>query len=436
MSETQANEADHGGATAAAPTRAAERIEALDVLRGFALLGILLLNILGMGMHSAAYFYPGMGATGQPAVALDFLVFGTTDLFFEGAMRALFSMLFGAGIVLFTTGLRAKSGALHYRRTFWLLAFGLLDAYLLLWNGDILVVYALAGFLLYPARNASPRRLFIAAGVLLALIAALHTISYAGISGARAIHERIEAGETVSEQDREFATAWTDFRADNVPEQAAIAEELKARSDSYASAFAWNAPKFTEILLFVVPLFLLWDAVAMMLIGMALYKLGVLSAQRSKGFYRRLALAGFGLGLAVNLTEAWRAYQANYDVLAVFGYLQPSYDLGRLGLALGYLALVMLICKANWWPALRARLAAVGRLALTNYLMHSLIALILFTGAGFGLIGQVERPALYPIVFAIWALQLWFSPWWLARRRFGPVEWLWRTLTYGRRPGA
>ena len=125
-----------------APTSETSRIESLDVFRGFALLGILLLNIIGFGMLSPAYSNPGFDLQSSGAASLWAWV--TIELFAEGTMRCLFSILFGAGVVLFTTGESAKSGWIHYRRTFWLLMFGLFDAYILLWNGDILVAYALA----------------------------------------------------------------------------------------------------------------------------------------------------------------------------------------------------------------------------------------------------------------------------------------------------
>ncbi|MFP6615738.1 MAG: DUF418 domain-containing protein, partial [Candidatus Hydrogenedentota bacterium] len=123
---------------------------------------------------------------------------------------------------------------------------------------------------------------------------------------------------------------------------------------------------------------------------------------------------------------------SGYDFLNVFGVMQATYDVGRLGMALGYMGLVVWWCKGDKWIALRTRLSAVGRMALTNYLMHSLIALLLFTGTGFALVGELARWQLYPIMLAIWGFQLWFSPWWLSRHQFGPVEYVWRKLTYGR----
>ncbi|MEM7220819.1 MAG: DUF418 domain-containing protein [Pseudomonadota bacterium] len=419
--------------SAAAPVQAAERIEALDVLRGFALLGILLMNIVGMGMASGAYFSPLL-TTPPPGVA-DLVTWHVMEGFVEGAMRGLFSMLFGAGVVLFTTGARGKSARLHYRRTFWLLVFGLIDGFVLLWSGDILVNYAVAGALLYLVRDAKARSLLIGAGALFLVIALQHGAASWGLGMSRAAGAEVAAieaagGEATAEQ-LELAAAWPDFVADfgSTPEQ--IAAELAQRRGDVGSVYGWYAEEFIGTLLFVLPFVMLWDALAMMLVGMALFKLGVLNASRSDGFYWRMLLVGFGVGGAVNAYEGWHAFQNDYALQASFPFLQFTYDIGRFGMALGYLALVMLICRARAWPGLRARLAAVGRLALTNYLVHSLLAMFIFTGVGLALVGELARWQLYPIVLAIWALQLWLSPAWLARYSMGPIEALWRRLTYG-----
>ena len=152
------------------PVAASSRIESLDVLRGFALLGVLLLNILGFGMASIGYFHPFVGLGKNPE--LNYAIWGTVNLFFEGSMRGLFSMLFGAGIVMFTTGFGSHSGTgksawLHYKRTFFLLLFGIFDAYVLLWTGDILILYAIAGAILYPLRNTKPKTLLILSAIVL-----------------------------------------------------------------------------------------------------------------------------------------------------------------------------------------------------------------------------------------------------------------------------
>jgi uncharacterized protein len=423
---------------AAAPTTGAARIESLDVLRGVALLGILLLNILGFGLHSAGYFSPLIGMGDHPG--LNLAVWGGVNLFFEGAMRALFSMLFGAGVVMFTTGLGSTSGAvksgwLHYRRTFWLLAFGLFDAYVLLWTGDILIVYALCGALLYPLRKLSPKTLVILAGILLVLTSIMYEGIGLSMQSGRAAAEEIARDPAAAGDPEKQAMAgiWDEFSGDFQVDDTAQQEELAARRGSYPEVAAFSAGYMNETLLFVVPMFLFWDALAMMLLGMAFYRMGLLTGERSTRFYLRLTTWGFLVGLAANGWELARGFQTDFDIIVIFSYMQGTYHVGRLGMALGWMGLVMLICRGGLLAGLRRRLAAVGRMALTNYLMHSLICLFLFTGAGFGLVGELERWALYPIVFAIWALQLWLSPWWLDRCAFGPAEWLWRTLTYGAR---
>jgi uncharacterized protein len=318
--------------------------------------------------------------------------------------------------------------------------FGLLDAYILLWNGDILVTYALAGALLYLLRNRSAKTLFFIAATLIALMSLLHFVIGFGLKDAFDAHQRVVelevAGESesISERLRDGAAVWDEFVVDFEMSKQAVDAEVTDRTKSYASAFTWNAKKNNELYLFVSPAFLLWDALAMMLLGMALYKTGVLQATRSIAFYKRLMLSGFSLGLLINGYEVYRAYSTGFDIFMTFAQMQPTYHLGRLGIGLGYIGLLGWIVKRGYLQSLTSRLTSVGRMALTNYLMHSFICAIIFTGLGFGLLGQLQRVELYVVVIAIWLFQLWLSPIWLKQFRFGPVEWLWRTLTYGKAP--
>ena len=157
------------------PVAAADRIETIDVVRGFALLGILLLNILGFGLPFEAYSNPAVDGADT---GLNLWVFGTVDWLFEGVLRALFSLLFGAGVVMFATG---KSASHYYKRQLLLLGFGLVDAFVLLWLGDILVTYALAGMLLYFARDWSPKQLFIGAGVVFTYLALVYSSAFVAL---------------------------------------------------------------------------------------------------------------------------------------------------------------------------------------------------------------------------------------------------------------
>jgi len=417
------------------PTPPAERILLLDALRGLAVLGILLMNIIGFGLLSPSYSHPGFDV--PIALSPDLLAWATVEVIGEGCMRGLFSLLFGASLLLFTTGEGAKDAAVHYRRMGWLLVFGLIDAYLLLWFGDILVCYAICGALLYPLREARAGTLLVLALLVALLSTALYGALQLMLQAARDAQETLAAGSGSAELApaiQSAAAGWREFSAPYLAGPEAVQDELDRRQGSYTSAFAWNLPQVNSMLFFVNPVFLLWDALMMMLLGMALYRLGTLRGRASAGTVRWLMLGGFGVGLTVNGWEVTRAINSGLDIMSTFGQLQWSYHLGRLGMALGYLGLVAWLLRRGCLNALTRRLAAVGRMALSHYLLHSVVALFLFTGAGLGLVGELGRAQLYAVVLALWMLQLWLSPWWLARHRFGPLEYLWRLLTYLRIP--
>jgi uncharacterized protein len=179
----------------------------------------------------------------------------------------------------------------------------------------------------------------------------------------------------------------------------------------------------------------LWETIAMMLLGMALFKWEIFSARRSRRFYLILAAAGYCVGLSVNAMEIQFAMATDYALDWTSPYFTPTYQLGRLGTALGHIALVMLWCNSDSASRMKRILGDVGRLALTNYLTQSVLGLVLFTGVGFSLFGQLERTSLYLMVPCIWLFQLGFSAWWLKRFQFGPMEWIWRSLTYGKTYG-
>lgn len=411
-----------------APVTPNKRIEGLDVIRGFALLGILLLNILAFGLPFRAYTDPSVDGS---VAGIDFGVYFTVDLLFEGAMRALFSMLFGAGIALLASGGR---GAIYYRRQFLLLSIGLLDALVLLWTGDILVSYALAGMLLYACRNWRPRNLFMAAALVFVYLATVYALVFSALSTlpkeAAAIEERIASGVEVSAGDRALVQDWTELKADFDPPQHILDREALKFEGSYPEAFAANAQEVGAIYAEALPLLMIWDAAACMLLGMALFKTGVLQGQRSVRFYTLLATAGFVIGLAVNSFELSMKIGSGYAMQWTSGASMFTNDIGRVSMALGFASVALIACQRGWFASLRRGLAAVGRMALTNYILQSVFGLILFREFGFGLWNELARHQLYFIVAGEWIVSIWFSVWWLRRYRFGPLEWLWRSLTY------
>jgi uncharacterized protein len=183
-----------------------------------------------------------------------------------------------------------------------------------------------------------------------------------------------------------------------------------------------------------IPFWFLWRVGGLMLLGMALFKMDVLTAGRSAGFYVRMSLLGFGIGLPLTGLGVWMMHRSGFDPVAAQGVNAVPNYFGSLATALGWIGLVMLICKLGALPAVRTGLRAVGRMAFTNYLTQSLIAAFIFYGWGFGYWGQISRSGLMLIVVGVWALQIAWSLWWLARFRMGPLEWLWRWGSYGKRP--
>jgi len=421
---------------AAGPVPARDRIASIDTLRGVALLGILIMNIVAFGLVSYAYGNPIPDAA---LAGINFWTYVGVDLFFEGAMRAIFAMLFGASVILFTARGDGPAAAtsladLYYRRTILLILFGLCDAFLLLWPWDILYIYGVVGLFLFPLREVRASRLVVAVLVMLALSAAgeayrSQTLEEMQAEAAEA-QALLDDGRELEAEQQDAIDAWREELEWFRPSEQDIDKELALRRSGYFAVLAGQASDVIEAQSISVRSHLFWDALITMMLGMALYRYRVFDASRSRRFYGLMASLGFAVGLPVNAWELYRFIASDYDI---FASVVPTYDLGRLGCAFGFVGLVMLFCKSARWIRLKASLAAVGRMALTNYLLQSILCGIIFTGVGFGLVGELQRYQLYYVVAGVWLVQLVVSPLWLHHYRFGPVEWLWRSLTYGAR---
>ena len=420
--------------TGAGPVKHGERINSLDIMRGAALFGILLMNIAGMGLPRA-YNNPIMwgGAEG-----LDLLAWVTTNMFFEGTMRGMFSLLFGAGIILLTSRAEAKGNQIqiadiYYRRNILLVLFGMTHAYLLLWVGDILFYYGIAALFLFPLRKASPK-ILITLGISLNII--LFVWSYVEHNGLIETHSEYQAATLVQESDDELSEeqteaieTWEDIIKDSKPDEKKLQEIIDYRRGGYVGIVKNQAPIVFSIESESGYRFLVMDAMAFMLFGMALMKMGVLTLEKSRHFYWMLVLFGYGIGLVVNASEVRTIIDGGFDPLS-FSHAGRSYEIGRIAMTAGHLGVLSLFCSCNCLPWLKIRLAAVGRMALTNYIAHSVIVIFIFTGLGFGLFGALARHQLYYVVLGIWIFQLITSKIWLHHYRFGPLEWCWRSLTY------
>lgn len=355
------------------------RISNLDLLRGIAVLGILIMNAVSYGLPDAAYFNLRAGGTTS---SFDWAVGWFDEVFVDQKMMGLFSMLFGASIVLFADRANAndRNGTLlSVWRNVLLLGIGLLHS--LLWDGDVLTVYALCAPVLLLARRWKPRTLIVAGTGLMAATVVAAALAQASVpadgAGLRGF--------------------WTN-----------------------------SGPPMSD----AVGLFLIIDffgrALGMMLLGVASYRLGVIQGHRSPALYRRLVAIGFGVGIPLAaLGVALQAAHRYSPTVAVIGEVPNT--VATIPMTVGYLGL---ITRWNQRPdsALRRRIRAAGRMALTNYLSQTVIGIVVLRHAF--PFASLSRWQIAVFVAVIWVLELAWSQPWLARFQYGPVEWAWRSATY------
>jgi uncharacterized protein len=415
------------------PTRNQSRINALDVIRGIALLGILLMNINGMGLP---YSYEDPSVLGHTE-GLNYAVWFANQLFFEGTMRGLFTILFGAGVILLTSRLIGKGAGIstadvYYRRIIWLLLFGLVNSWIFLWDGDILYAYGLFGFFLFPFRNLPVKNLLVIAVVLIGIGIVWDISDYHKNKDLKAEAEQAmvlkESGESLDKEAEEAIAEWEERSTKKTAEE--VQEHITGMQGNYFEIIQNKAKEIQWMQTWFQYRYGAWDILSFMFLGMAFFKLRILHGERSNKFYLILALIGYAIGLSVNYYEIGLVTSSNYDPLHASQSYQ-TYSIGRLFVTLGHIGFFMLFIKSGILWFLQNGLAAVGRMALSNYLMHSIITSTIFLG--FGLYGQLERYELYYLVFSIWIFQLITSPIWLTYFHFGPFEWLWRSLTYGKK---
>ena len=401
---------DHGTPTVApGPIRASERIQSLDVMRGVAVLGILVMNIQCFSMIMSAYINP---TTYGSLEGVNGWIWYLGHLFADMKFMTIFSMLFGAGVIVMTSRRESAgkaSAGLHYRRMAWLLVFGLLHAYLL-WYGDILYSYAMCGFVLYLFRKMPPWLL-----ITLGLVSTSIAFGFGVFSGV-AMNNGWMPVEAV-------AGDWN-------PPDDVIQAEVEAYRGSWLDQMGHRPTTAIFFQTFIFIIGIAWRAGGMMLIGMAMYKLGVFSAARSRRFYLGLVAVAGLVGIPAVMYGVHRNELAEWSVKYSF-FFGPQFNYwASILVALGWVGAVMLACKSDAIRPLTRPFAAVGQMALTNYLMQTVLCTFIFYGHGLGRFGMFERWQQLLVVVAIWTLQLVVSPIWLRRFRFGPAEWLWRSLSY------
>jgi len=394
------------------------RIATLDTIRGVAVMGIFAVNVIAFAMPFQAYFNPlAYGLHSDADMALWF----TTFILVDGKMRGLFSLLFGASMLLVIE--RAQAGGrspakVHYARMFWLLLFGAAHYYLI-WFGDILTLYAMVGMIAFLFRNL-PVRALLLWGLGLAAFEMLFSGAgawqfFAHEAAARAPGASAQAVAEWHAMSGEFA----------IPDPAVRAQELALYRGPWLGIVR---DQLTAGL--TGPLFQLMfggaETLAYMLLGMAGLKSGFLKGEWADARYRRIALWTLAVSIPAYAVMAWIVHRSGHDIAVFFLIFFVAAAPFRLAMMAGYAALIILLGRRGGWLA--ARIAAAGRAAFTNYLGTSLIACAIFYGWGFGLYGQLSRLEAWLAVPLVWLLILAWSKPWLDRFRYGPFEWLWRSL--------
>jgi uncharacterized protein len=325
----------------------------------------------------------------------------------------LFSLLFGAGILIFTEKAYSKgknSAAFHYQRMGWLMVFGMMHAYLL-WYGDILVTYSLCGMFVYLFRNRRPTSL-VWVGLCFFMVPVLLNTVF---------------GATIPYWPEElYQSTMHRWRPDTV----IIQNQIHTMKGGWLEQMEMRIPSsiFMQSGYFLTESF--WKITSMMLMGMALFKWKILTAERSTGYYSGMVIMGLtagcalsGLGVILNFRGGW-SLEYSMFIGKQFNYI------GSIGVAMGYVAIIMLICKSSGFNNFKLFGTSVGRMAFSNYILQTMICTYIFYGHGLALYGKVERKIQLFIVFGIWLIMIIFSSLWLQRFRFGPLEWFWRSLTY------
>ena len=400
---------------------ASKRIVTLDIIRGIAVMGIFSVNITAFAMIEGAYFNP---PTYGGADGANLALWIANLILIDGKMRSLFSMLFGASMLLVIQRAAANGESpteVHFARMAVLFAIGWLH-YHLIWWGDILKDYAFVGCIAFLWRNASVKKL-LGWGIGIYIFGMLFFGSFIVqmLQWDQAAHA---AGASRAAIDN-----WNDFARMMYPPAADVAKDLALHRGSWLGiAHYWVVEKpfsWVQGMLMFTP-----ETLALMLFGMAGYKSGFLTGEWDNTRYRKWAIVGLSLGALASIAVAIADIQSRFYVPMVFGGFIVGLAPFRVLMAAGYAALVILLTRNSGWLA--QRIAATGRAAFSNYLGTSLIATFVFYGWGLGYYGYAERWQAWLLVPTVWAIMLLWSKPWLERFHYGPLEWVWRTLARGK----
>lgn len=382
------------------------RLAGLDFTRGIAVMGIVAANVIGFGQPFLGYSWPGGFATApQPS---DSWLWAAQFIIIDGKMRGLFSLLFGAGLALFAdrAAVRAEGNVRQARRLAILLLFGLAHFYLL-WRGDILTLYAMCGFAVMFMLRWSALTQFSAGLTAYVVGAVWDSVTYGAYW--RSGMDRMGPESERADAARELAIAGEGTYADY------IRHGIDVHRWNWLDGFVYSAP----------------ETISLMLMGAALYRAGLFDGRIDPAVQARWGWRGVVIGTVATVAVALGAIADGLTYTGTLFAGEGPQALTRLPVVLGLAALLGL-WGSNATGRLAERVIAAGRTAFTNYLGTSVVMLLLFQPPGLRLFGELTRLQLYLVVALVWAAMLGWSAAWLARFHQGPLEWLWRGLTYGR----
>jgi uncharacterized protein len=386
----------------------ASRIAGLDITRGFAVMGILAMNIVAFALPEAAYIHPRAWGDGSAA---DIASWAASFLLVDGKMRGLFSLLFGASTLLViesAEGAGRSPARIHYARMVTLLIFGFLH-FAFIWHGDILFLYAACGMLLYAMRGQSVKTLWL----LGALTIGIQTLAYGGLF--------------LLLKTPALASALTDMIGQFAPRSPESLKEVTLYLGSYAGIVQHRLTTDLATPFASVPAFG-FETIGIMLIGMAMLRNGMLRGDWDLARLARWRNIGLGVGLTGNSALLAMQLASGLDPWLVLTSELACSAPFDIAMNVGYAALFMGLAQQFADSGLIARVGAAGRMAFSNYIGTSIVMTTIFYGYGGALFGDVPRSALWGFVVAMWAVMLIWSKPWLDRYRYGPLEWVWRSL--------
>ncbi len=434
-----------GSLAVTTPVPLKDRIFSLDVIRGVALLGILLINIEDFAAPEALHDIPigtPIAAFFGPHAQLHLIILMLKWVFAEGKMNFLFCMLFGAGVVLMTTraerrGTGQQIADIYLRRNLWLALFGFLHG-IFIWWGDVLFDYGLVGVLmLYPCRKLKAKTFFIIGTcisiplVTIVLFFWLGSANDFNLSRQAAVADaRERAGQPLRPEQKQAQREWTARVNSQKVTQQSIDAAMAAADESYLAGVIHRVENYLGSRAALTHFFYGINALGAILIGMGLFKFGFLTAEKSYATYIWTAALGFLVAAPLYVIGIWKAYTSAFSVLAFDKWICLPYFLNREAGGLAVLSMILLVIKSGVFRTFQSMLAAVGRTALSNYLLTSILCQFLFRWGPWKLYGKLEYYQYNYVVLVVWVINLIGSTLWLRAFRFGPMEWVWRSLTY------